>query len=353
MKRVRVKELRGGEILAKDLYVQSYGSVLMPKGTVLKKEYIEKLEQLGFEMIFIEKKKKDGIISTGLIEECQNQVKQVLEHHIYRHNEELKKLCLMAEDMILEAVNEETLNDKIVEIREGGADVYEHSMQVCTLATMLALKLGLGKEMVQDVLKGGLLHDIGLRYITVPYENVNIAALPKSSVAEYKRHTLEGYQALEKEAWISFNMKEILLYHHERIDGSGYPLKLSEDRIRLPVRIVSVCDAFDEKLRGIGRERCRLQEAVEYLRDNRGILFDKAVTETFLNMIVQYPTGCMLRLSTGEIGEVILQNNEMPERPVVKLLYNRDGEVYEEPKELDLMKVLNVVIVEMLDKEDS
>lgn len=351
MRRVRVKELCGGEILAKELYVQNYGSVLMPKGTILKKEYIEKLDQLGFEMVFIEEQKKNGII-TGLIEECQNQVKQVLERHIYKHNEELKKLCRMAEDMILEAVNEEPLNDKIVEIQEGGADVYAHSMQVCTLATMLALKCGLEKETVQDTLKGGLLHDIGLRYITVPYENVDIEKLPKSSKDEYKRHTLEGYQALEKETWISSNTKDIIFYHHERVDGSGYPLKLSGDRIGLPVKIVSVCDAFDERLRGIGQERCRLQEAVEYLRDNKGVLFDKTVTETFLKMIVQYPTGCMLKLSTGDVGKVISQNKEMPERPVVSLLYAENGEAYEEPKELDLMKVLNVVIVEILDEKD-
>ena len=352
MKKVRVKDLCGGEVLAKDLYVQNYGSVLVPKGTILKQDYIDRLEPLGFDTVYIEEDRKENAI-TELMEECQNQVKQVMERHIYKHNEELKKLCSIAEDMIMEVVNEEPLNEKIVEIQEEGTDVYSHSMQVCTLSTMLALKCGLERELVQDTLKGALLHDIGLRYITVPYESVEINDLPKSSIEEYKNHTTAGYQALEREKWITSDTKDIIFYHHERMDGSGYPLKLSGDRLSLPVKIVSVCDAFDERLRGIGHKRCKLQEAVEFLRDNKGVLFDKTVTETFLKMIVQYPTGCMLKLSTGEVGKVVSQNKEMPERPVVSLLYAQNGEAYKEPKEMDLMKVLNVIIVEILEEKDN
>ena len=354
MKRVRVKTLSGGEVLARDLYALNYGSVLMPKGTLLKKDYIEKLLLLGIDSVFIEEEKQESsYISTELMEGCQNHIKQVLERHIYKHNEELKKLCRMAENMIMEAVSEEPLNEKVVEIQEQGGDIYSHSMQVCTLSAVLALKCGLEKEAVQDTLKGGLLHDIGLRYITVPYENICVDGLPKSSREEYKRHTLEGYRALEQENWISSCTKDIIFYHHERINGTGYPLRLGGDRLSLPVKIVSVCDAFDERLNGIGYERCHLQEAVEFLRDNRGVLFDRAVTEAFLQMVVQYPTGCMVKVSTGEIGRVLSQNKEMPERPVISLLQSEEGEEYSQPKILDLMKVLNVFIVEILDEKEK
>lgn len=354
MKRVRVEMLSGGEILARDLYALNYGSVLMPRGTVLKKDYLEKLTLLGIHSVFIEEERQEGsYIRTEFMEDCQNYIKQVLERHIYRHNEELQRLCRMAENMIMEAVSEEPLSEKVVEIQEQSGDIYLHSMQVCTLSTMLALKCGLEKEAVLDTLKGGLLHDIGLRYITVPYANVCVDKLPKAAREEYKRHTLEGYRALEEESWISACAKDIIFYHHERIDGSGYPLRLSGNRISLPVKIVSVCDAFDERLNGIGYECCRLQEAVEFLRDNRGVLFEKSVTEAFLKMIVQYPTGCTVRISTGEIGRVLSQNKEMPERPVLSLLKSEQGTEYEQPRILDLMKVLHVFIVEILDEKEK
>lgn len=179
MKRVHVKTLSGGEILSKDLYDLNYGNILMPKGTILKKDYIDKLPMLGVDTVFIDGEENSSNISR-IMEMCQNQIKQVLEKHIYKHNEELKILCRMAEDMIMEAVTEEPLNEKVVEIQEASGDFYSHSMQVCTLSTILAIKCGLDKETIQDILKGALLHDIGLRYITVPYENISIEKLYKS-----------------------------------------------------------------------------------------------------------------------------------------------------------------------------
>lgn len=351
MKKVDVNALSGGEILSRDLYAQNYGYVLIPKGTVLKKEYIEKLELLGIHTVFIKETENISVKKEELMEDCQSQIKHVMERHIYKHNAELEKLCNMAENMIMEAIDEEPFNEEMVEIRESGGDMYTHSMQVCTLSTMLALKCGLDRRTVQDILKGALLHDIGLRYITVPYENVSIEELSQSSQEEYRRHTLEGYKALEQESWISSEVKNIIFFHHERIDGSGYPLKLSGDRLSLPIKIVTICDAFDEHLQGIGHKCSSLQEAREFLRDNKGILFDKNLTEEFLKMIVQYPTGCTVELSTGEKGRVICQNKEMPERPVVELLYDREGKSYTQPQELDLMKALHVFIVESSDEK--
>lgn len=365
MKRVDVAKLSGGEVLARNLYMCQHGNILIPKGTVLKSDYIKKLSLLGISTVDIEENEEgnekeeeeknavDVIKELSLIQICQNQIRQVMEGHIYKHNEELRKLCYMAENMILEAIREEPLSEKIVEIQEAGGDIYTHSMHVCTLSTMLALKLGLEKEEIQDTLKGGLLHDIGLRYTTVPYQEVDVDNLPKSSRDEYRSHTLEGFQALEQENWISASAKDIIFYHHERLDKSGYPLRLGGDRISLPVKIVSVCDAFDERITGIGHKRYHLQEAIEFLRDNKGVLFDNAVTEAFLKMIVHYPTGCSVRINTGETGRVIYQNTEMPERPVLLILQSEDGTAYPKPKELDLMKTLNVVIVEVLDKKRS
>ena len=91
MKRVHVKTLSGGEILSKDLYDLNYGNILMPKGTILKKDYIDKLPMLGVDTVFIDGEENSSNISR-IMEMCQNQIKQVLEKHIYKHNEELKIL---------------------------------------------------------------------------------------------------------------------------------------------------------------------------------------------------------------------------------------------------------------------
>ena len=70
-------------------------------------------------------------------------------------------------------------------------------------------------------------------------------------------------------------MKKIILYHHERLDGSGFPLKLKEAEIPFSCQIVVVCDAFDEMICGIAQRRSKVYEAVEYLKSFIRIIRDK------------------------------------------------------------------------------
>lgn len=350
MKKVHVKELKGGECLAKDIYTSNY-NIIMTKGITLKKEYLDKLLMLGIESVYIdiEEETRDTVLIEKIQEECLEQVRRILEQHIYKHNNELTKLCTLAECLISEMLKEEEVEEKLVEIREEGGDLYSHSINVCGLATMLALKMGLDKDCVCDIAKGSLLHDIGLRYITVPYENVDISALSLQEKNEYKRHALEGYKSLEEEGWISSRAKEIILFHHENEAGTGYPLKTTGNKLSVPVKIVIVCNVFDEMVSGIGYKRTHLREAIEYLRDNKKRLFDKDVTEKFLQMIVQYPVGCIVETNQGEIGKVIAQNKEMLDRPILEIFKNSNGQKLDEPKKLDLIKVLNVFISRTID----
>ena len=118
-----------------------------------------------------------------------------------------------------------------------------HSISICVLATLVALKLGLDKERVHDIGVGCLLHDLGLRYMMIEYEDQDVETLSDKEMIEYKKHPVYGYTALKNENWLSKKSKEIILCHHEKIDGSGYPLHATE--ISVDTKIVSVCDTFD------------------------------------------------------------------------------------------------------------
>lgn len=350
MKKTAVKDLTGGEILAKDIYTSSY-NILMSRGSVLKKEYAEKLPLLGIHFVYIEDSKEeasDNTMENDIKQTINKKVRHVLETHIYKHNKELSDLCEVAEDIISAVLDEEQINEKVVEIKAEGGDMYTHSVNVCSLGTVLALKLKLDKEKVEDIAKGSILHDLGLRYITVPYENIDISSLPQQDQNEYKKHVTYAFKALEKENWLSQTAKDIILFHHEYINGTGYPLHLTDEKLEIPVKIVSLCDAFDQMISGIGWKQTNLQESIEYLRYNKGILFDKYVTEKFLQMIVQYPIGTIVVTNQGEIGRVVRLNREMMERPVIEIIKNSSGKILKKPEEIDLLKVLNVFIVKTI-----
>ena len=87
--------------------------------------------------------------------------------------------------------------------------MYSHCINVCVLSTILALRLKMNERQVRNVSMGAILHDIGLKYIQVPYIDISVSQMRASDVPEYKKHTIYGYSSIQEEEWISDVSKEI------------------------------------------------------------------------------------------------------------------------------------------------
>lgn len=346
MELVKVEKLKGGEVLSKDIFTPEL-RVLLSEGTVLRPEYIEKIKNLGITEVYI--KKEDEIPTEEVVllkseteDFFKGRVKSILEKHTYSRNDELMELSNTADNIITNILEEEEVVEKIYDIKERSSDIYEHSISVCSLATLTALKLKLPKEKVHDIGVGSLLHDLGLRYLTIEYADQDIETLSKIEMAEYMKHPVYGYSALKDEKWISNVSKNIILYHHERLDGTGYPLKAKE--IPLETQIVNICDTFDEMICGVGCKRIKVYEAVEYLKSYRGIRFNSEIVDTFLEFTAVYPAGSQVLLSDNTVGKVVRQNKEFPDRPVVQIIKDKNGNAVNEEMLVNLIKVNNVFI---------
>lgn len=350
MKICRVMDLKGNEVLGKPVMTSDF-QILLSSGTILKPEYVEKLKEFNISTVFL---KEDGpaaesieILKSEMEELFTEKVKNILEKHTYQHNESLMELCGTADRIIGEIVSDENVIEQVFDIKERSADIYEHSISICTLATLVALKLKLPEDVIHSIGVGCLLHDIGLRYLTISYADQNLEMLSPMELAEYKKHTVYGYSALKEEDWISNVSKNIILYHHERLDGSGYPLKATE--IPIESRIVNVCDAFDEMICGIGCERVKVYEAVEYLKAFKNIKFDGTIVDVFLEFTAVYPAGSHVLTNEGEIGIVIRQNREFPNRPVLMMLQDKAGTKYPDGTIKDLIHENHIFIEKVLD----
>lgn len=346
MKLCKVEELKGGEILSRDVITPEF-RVLLSEGTKLRVEYIEKMKNLGITQVHI--LEEDAIPTEEVVllkSEIENffkdRVKSILEKHTYSRNDELMELSQTADNIITNILQEEEVIEKIYDIKERSSDIYEHSISICSLATLTALKLKFSKEKVHDIGVGCLLHDLGLRYLTIEYADQDLETLSKIELAEYMKHPVYGYSALKEENWISNVSKNIILYHHERLDGTGYPLKARE--IPFETQIVNICDTFDEMICGIGCKRFKVYEAVEYLKSYKGVKFNSEIVDVFLEFTAVYPAGSKVRLSNGSIGKVIRQNKEFPNRPVIQMIEDKDGKPINGEMIVDLIKVNNVFI---------
>lgn len=227
MKIVKVDNLKGGEVLAKPILTKEY-KILLSEELVLRPEYIDKIRDLGITEVFIKdedlvKTQEVVLLKSDIEESFKRQVRNILEKHTYNNNRELVELSGTADGIISKILEEDDVIERIYDIKERSSDIYEHSISLCSLATLTALKLNLSKERVHDIAVGSLLHDLGLRYMTISYQNQNIDSLSHVEQSEYMKHPVYGYSAVKTENWISSTGKNIILFHHERIDGSGYP----------------------------------------------------------------------------------------------------------------------------------
>jgi len=351
MIRKKMNELKGNEILGKPLMTLDY-QIILPEGAQLRPEYLEKMIELGvtdawvLEQDFVEENAleilKDNILST-----VNQKVKDILERHTYQNNEELEELCIAVENVMQYILEDENVLEAILEIRQRSSDLYEHSVRVCTFSLLTALKLKMDKMAIHNIGIGSLLHDIGMRYSVIDVFGTDMFGMSADSWAEYKKHPVYGYDALKNEKWLSDISRGIILFHHETLDGEGYPIKTGD--ISKECRIVSICDTFDEMYGGIGYTRAKLYEVIEYLKNYKNVKYDAKMVDTFLSLIAVYPTGTRVVTNEGEEAIVVRQNSGFQERPVLRITHNQMGEEVTGIVIKDLVKVHNIFIDKVLD----
>lgn len=359
MKQVSVDNLKENDILALPILSQS-DAVLIHADVPLTTELIDRIRNLGTRTVYI-KAEEEGILTESIsdneeerypykVEETamhsRQVVKRILEKHIYKHNEELKAIVKEAQRILDSVLAEPEVVNNITEIRNVSTDMYTHCINVCALSTIMALRLKMSEKQVHNVSMGAILHDIGLRYINVPFVNINEDKMTAKDAVEYKKHTIFGYSSLQDETWLPDTAKEIILFHHERIDGSGYPFQHKGERLKPEVKLVSVCDDFDSMISGIGSEKMKIYEAIEYIKVNQGVKYDSTIAAKFLESVAAYPVGCIVYTSDGDKGVVIRQNKEAVDRPVIRMIQHADGSPYTWNTEYNLLKKLTVFIVD-------
>ncbi|OYP56738.1 hypothetical protein CG709_01135, partial [Lachnotalea glycerini] len=287
MKLKNVNDLLGGEYLAKPVCIGS-DIILIYEGTCLKEEYIKKLKELGVQYVYIrdnnnelnEIEENSYAVKDHIIEDYRVKIKNLLERHIYSSRSELAELKEIAQQIIINIMNEDKIVEEIENLKEHEADIYEHSVNVCALSVLLAVKSNLDMETINSIAVGSILHDIGFRYIPISFTGKIMEELSRKELNEYRKHTIYGYMAIEYEDWLTNESKDIILSHHERIDGSGYPLKKKE--INKATKIVSICDEYDSLLCGICCKSMKTYQIIENLKAKNGITFDKEYLEIFL-----------------------------------------------------------------------
>ena len=337
-----INVLKGGETLAEPI-LSDKQDIIIPQGTILKKEYIPLISSMGISTVMVEDpyecyEKPNSIMEHRLFEEYVNRIKRIMERHIYQSNNSLRQCEIIASQLVKEI--QQISDNIIIDIKERKSDLYEHTIMVTLLSLILGKKLHYEKERLYNIALGCLLHDLGLRYITIPYENQDLKDMSPASVFEIKKHTILGFSALEGENWIPAISRKMILAHHERADGNGYPMRQKYKESEC--KIIQVCDTFDRYICGIECKRISLSEIIAKLQKGADSRYDKKIVRMLLDMIATYPVGTTIKTNHEQVGVVISQTEDK-NLPMI-MIVDEENCAGKEYKKYNLMQDKNISI---------
>lgn len=220
-------------------------------------------------------------------------------------------------------------------------DLYEKAVHTSVFAGLLAGAHGCRVGMMQNIMMAALLHDIGCLEMTFLLDKQNMS---EQDEIVWKEHPNYGYCfAIQNE--FSKEITDIIRYHEERCDGTGYPFGLKKDDIPLGAKIVAICANVTENIIYNGMKP---YEALEVLNGLSEEVFDSKLVELFVDTIAFYNVGAMVRLSSGEVGIVTDIRKNSGAHPVVKVYYNSANRPLCVSKEIDLGVEKTIYVEEIL-----
>jgi len=198
---------------------------------------------------------------------------------------------------------------------------YLHSVAVCALMVALGRKLGLDEAACREAGLAGLLHDMGKA--AMPIEILNKPGkLTDEEFAIIRTHPERGAELLRGGAGVTELALDVCLHHHEKIDGSGYPHRLVGDAISLHARMGAVCDVYDAVTSNRPyKAGWDPAESIARMASWKGH-FDRTVFAAFVKSLGIYPTGSLVRLTSGRLAVVHEQNPADVTTPTVRAFFS-------------------------------
>lgn len=342
-----------GMLLTEDICTEA-GACLIPKGTMITENLEKKVKRFRLKPIQVE------IYDDNLtVEEIRGYDNNIIKREM---SAELTQSYVEAKQEVkevLDAINSgksldsRNVDQALVSIKKNVHDsfdvlkcidsirtvdeyTYAHCVNVSLLAMTLAKWLGLDNNVVEEIAKAGLLHDVGKAKVDAEILNKKGVLIPQE-YDEMKKHTTYGYRMVENMHDISKGIKMGVLMHHERSDGSGYPMGAKGDQIHQYAKVLAIADVYDAMTSDkVYSKRRSLFEVLRYMQDEMANLLDRIMLKVFIERIVCHYIGDYVMLSTGEIGELMHVNPMYPLKPIVKvqnvfvdLYYEKDVELNE------------------------
>ena len=321
MRRISLNEVTDDMTLAKPIYQGT--KLILQTGVAGIPKYKEKLNNVGIFSVYVNDPVSDDISVPDVVceqtrEKCKATLRLVCDHLRQQGNFHEPEL-----DEIVTALFDEIFQNKDIliclsQISTADDATMVHSINTTIYSILIGIKSGLPTHELKELAEGALLHDLG-KIILNESILLKSSALTQEEFNHIKQHPSLGYEALEKKHLLSDASRLIVLQHHERLDGSGYPAGLKGDEIHPYAQIVAIADVYDAMTsdRCYRRALCPFEVIASFELEglNR---YNPQFILCFLEHIANTYVNNNVLLSNGQTGKIILITQRLT-RPVIQL----------------------------------
>lgn len=314
---IKTYRLKEGMMIQRDVYL-SNGLILVPAGTEITQEVIVLLKNHLVEEVFVESGVKSKSKRLKEFTETFQIAETVLEKNlkdIVERGKEIEVSVLLAsvQKIVDKTSGEIDLCNMLYHMQELSQTLYAHSINVALYSKLLAEWNSFSREETELAVLSGLLHDIGhISYAECCFLHEELEN------RQHAKHTVRGYNILRRKE-INYRVKQAVLTHHERLDGSGFPMGVTYQNISPIARVISIADVY-ATLTIEEKEHPPMHpfEILSFMQNLELGKLDSVYLHNFLKHIAQSYIQCSVLLDNGRQGKIVMVNKMDLTRPLIE-----------------------------------
>ena len=312
MRYIKIKDLQPGMILAQPL-LNKKGDVFLARNVSISRFMVQRIREEQYRGAYVYDK-----LSKGINPKNQISADVQLKTMCALKDMDIDRCSYLSGEILASLKHVDNISMNINSLAAYDSSTYMHSLNVAMYAGTFGLLYGMEYERVSKLIAAALLHDIGKTKI--PEDILNKPGrLSEEEFAEIKKHPQYGYDMLKDMVSISPLVRVPILEHHENYDGSGYPKGLTDKDTHIFSKIIHICDVYDAMLsRRCYKDAINPGEVIDFITANRNIMFNGELVDFFIQSLIPYPEGILVKLSDGRTAVVASQNKGFPQSPVVR-----------------------------------